>query len=317
MPAITRRSYLAAGALALALALGVAVSRPGRVDAGCGSDTTWTTSSSSFDRTTSDTSNGQTTTSQQTSTSSQQYSDDGQTFNDQQTRTVNPDGSSSEHEQTDYSDSTGNGCNSDGEPWKGSSSTDTETDPKGNRKQHHEEIIEKNGKCENYVRDREWNSQGKLIKDVESTTVVPCKKFDLEYTREGNISAGGINVHWGPNQALIPVGLKNGVYEGSYEGAFDAKVSGKCSGAYTYPVTVKITGKEDEFHDLEFTVVTTMSMTGTIACPGGGGPLGNAPVTFTRTFTIPDEDGARKTYDIPMASSGQTTDTYVLKKPKP
>jgi hypothetical protein len=315
MAVFKRTSFLAAVFLALALALGTAAGLPGRVDAGCGSDVTWTTSSSSFERQTSDTANGQTTTTQQWSSTSEQHSDDGQDFNDQQSRTVNPDGSSSEHEQTDYSDSTGNGCYSDGEPWSGHASTDTETDPKGNRKEHHEELIEKNGKCEKYVRDREWDSKGKLIKDVESTTEVPCKKFDLEYSREGNISSGGINVHWGPNKALIPVGLKNGVYEGSYEGAFDAKISGKCNGAYTYPVTVKLTAKEDEFHDLEFTVTTTMSMAGTLSCPGGGGPVGNAPVTFTRTFTIPDEDGATKTYDIPMASSGQTTDTYVLKKP--
>ncbi len=304
-----------AGVLVVALFLAVAVTAvtepPKCAHAGCGSSTTWNIWAESTDRQTTDT--------EDISSHSVQHSDDGQTFEDTQTHHRNADGSSTDHEETDYDDKFGNGCSSDGEPMTGHRTRDEETDAEGNRKEHIEEIIEKNGKCMKQVRDREWDRKGKLIKDTGwITTEVPCSNYILEFTREGNLSAGGITIHWGPDTAIIPLGLKDGNYTGSQKGSFHATVSGKCTGTYNYPESAEVTAKEDEFGDLEFSVSVTMSMAGTLTCPGagGGGPLGNAPVTFTRTFTLPFEDGASKVFTIPMGS-GQTVDTFTLKKRTP
>lgn len=310
MKALIRIVGVLASALFLAVIITAATEPPKCAHAGCGSDTTWNTSSELN-------SSQSNTGTEDISSSSVQHSDDGQTYTDTQTHHKNADGSSTDHEETHYEDKSGNGCSSDGEPWTGDRTVDDETDKDGNRKEHIEEIIEKDGKCMKQVRDREWDRKGKLIKDTGwITTEVPCNKYILEFTREGNLSAGGITVHWGPDTAIIPLGLKSGNYTGSQNGSFHATVSGKCNGTYNYPESAEVTAKEDEFGDLEFSVIVTMSMAGTLTCPGGGGPLGNAPVTFTRTFTLPFEDGASKVFTVPMGS-GQTVDTFTLKKRTP
>ena len=135
--------------------------------------------------------------------------------------------------------------------------------------------------------------------------------FSLEFSREGSLSAGGISIQWGPDTALIPLEYRDGAYAGSYAGEFTALVTGTCSGTYTYPVSIEVTATEDGSGSLDFTVTATMSMAGVLSCAPG--PVGNAPVTFTRTFKLPAEEGASWVYDVPMQSYGQITDTYTLK----
>jgi hypothetical protein len=88
-----------------------------------------------------------------------------------------------------------------GKPWKADTPRkDDDKDAKGNRKEHHEEIIDKNGKCcTKYARDSEWDSKGNLIKKTESRTDVPCDKYILEWNRVGNLSVNGAITQWGPN----------------------------------------------------------------------------------------------------------------------
>jgi hypothetical protein len=319
MKTLTRKVCVFCAALILAVVLTSATGSPRRAYAGCGSDVSWQIRSEMDDRQTSDTVGGKTTDTQDISSRSEQHSDNGQDSSDVQTNHVNPDGSSHDHEEYHYSDSQGKGCYSDGVPWKGDSRDDDDTDSKGNRKEHHEEIIEKNGKCEKYVRDREWDSKGKLIKETHSNTDVPCGKYILEWSRVGNVSAGGVEVLWGPNTTKIYLEPKgDGTSKGNGEGVIDAKWVGKCVGFATQPFSVDVTAKEVKFGDqdeLDFSVKVTMSSSGFITCDGKGISQSNPPVTFTNNFSIPIEDGATFTKVVPMpAGSGQITDTFTLKK---
>jgi hypothetical protein len=94
----------------------------------------------------------------------------------------------------------------------------------------------------------------------------------LEFSREGSISNGGATLKWGPDTALIPLGLKGGAYAGSYEGKFNGVYSGLCTGTLTYPFSIDVTATEDGAGGLDFSVRTTMSMSGVRSCAGQGGP---------------------------------------------
>jgi len=142
------------------------------------------------------------------------------------------------------------------------------------------------------------------------TATATGSQFDLEYSREGSLAAGGVSIQWGPDTALIPLELQDGAYTGSYAGEFHAVASGMCSGTYNYPVSVDVLAAEDGSGGLDFSVTATMSMYGTLSCATG--PMGNAPVTFTRAFTLPAEDGASHVESVPMQSFGELTDTYTL-----
>ncbi len=317
MPALMRQACVFGAALLLAVISTAATGLPRRAYAGCGEGVSWNAQSELSNSQTSDTTNGQIIITQQTSQTSVQHSSDGQTFTDQQTRSVNPDGSSNTHEDVSYTDSTGQGCNSNGQPQSSRSSRDEEKDSKGNRKEHYEAIIRKNGKCEKYVRDREWDRAGNLIKDVQSTTEVPCSDFNLEWSRDATTTAGGWTTRYGPDTALILLSGNGSSYLGSYRGQFKGTISGRCYGTLSLPISVQVTAKEDEFEDLDFEMTVTSSQTTFITCPEFGASTDTTkPVTFTRTFTLPAKDGASKVFSSPMAG-GQLIDTFTLRKQGP
>jgi hypothetical protein len=319
MNKLMRKAILLGVALILAMVLISLAGVPKPASAGCGSDVSWNIWNELDSHQMSDTVGGKTTDTQEMSSRSVQHSNNGQDWTNFQTHQKSGDGSSHDHEESSYSDSEGKGCNSDGIPWKFTTKSDDDKDPNGNRKKHSESIEEKNGKCVKYVRDQEWDSNGKLIKDVKSTTEIPCSKYNLEWSRVGNLSKDGVTILWGPNTTKIYLELSgDGTYKGNSEGVLDDNYSGKCVGWLTHPFSVDVTAKEVKFGDqdeLEFTVKVTMHQVGFITCEGKSNDQGSPPVTFTNNFSIPIEDGASfsKVVPIPLGS-GQITDTYTLKK---
>jgi len=291
MTQLTRKSLIFVAALTLAVIFLLSASQARRVCATCGS-TIHTVNSEHTDRQVSDTKDGVTTNTEETSTHTVIIGDLGDVFTEDSTYNKNADGSSESHEHMHNEDP--NGCyDDDGEAWKGDVSIDITTDAKGNRKQHTEEIIEKNGKCMKHVHDMEWDSKGTKIKDKEYDVEVPCTAYNLEYTFEGSLdNSQGTTMQFGPDTAVIPLALNNGVYEGFYKGDFHAAYSGKCSGSHIYPTQIDVKAKEDDFGDLEVTMTETRSDTGAIVCPEGQAPISGEPTSNSWTFTIKAEDGA-------------------------
>jgi hypothetical protein len=186
-------------------------------------------------------------------------------------------------------------------------------DPKGNRKQHSEEIIEKNGKCEKYVHDIEWDSKGNKIRDVEKTTEVPCGKYYLEVAMEGIIPFEDGEIHWGPEKATITLRRENGIYTGTYRGQFKAVGSThNCSDEVTYPEYFEVTAKENEFGDLGFSVNHKEDgFHGMITCNGDTEIFDGPPFEEKLTFTLPVKDGASWS-----TNDGVITWTYTLRENK-
>jgi hypothetical protein len=116
---------------------------------------------------------------------------------------------------------------------------------------------------------------------------------------------------YGPDTALIPLGLKNGTYTGSHEGQFHATATGMCNATAPVPVTFDITAKEDEFGDLEFTITRSYSFSWNTVCPGVSGASTTPTQTITDTFILPSENGASKTFSN---AAGGPAVTYTLKK---
>jgi hypothetical protein len=318
MNTLKRVAGLFGAALFLAVFLTSAMEPPKCAHATCG--TTWHIWAESSDRQVSHSSGGKTTETNDWVSRSVQVSDDGQTSTDHQEFHKYADGSSEEHEETSHEDKYGNGCGGDGEPWSGGRKRDVKTDAEGNSEEHIEEIIEKDGKCMKWVRDRAWDRNGKPIKDTGwIETEIPCKtEYNLEYTLEGegtsNMSdLGPVTMRWGPDTAVIPLSLKDGVYTGTYEGNFTATYSGGCSGTQTYPTTIEVKAQEDELRDLKFSVSITNNMMGMVTCAGSTAPQSNEPNTTTRTFTLEFAEGATHVEDIP-AGIFHWKETFVLKK---
>jgi hypothetical protein len=296
-------------ALFFAVILTSAAVSPMNAYARCGTGVTTQIWNELNSRQTSDTVGGKTTSTQDISDRSEHHSSNGVDSTHDTTLHVNPDGSSHEHEEHHVTDQGigGNECypEMEGKPWKGDSSTDTDKDAKGNRKRHHEEIIEKNGKCEKTTRDWEWNAKGELIKDTGwVTTDIPCSKYNLEVSFSGSYTLpNGLESYiYGPNTAVVHLEKKgDGTYEGKYESVFDVKVTGVCNAIGTAPVTINVTAKEVKFggeDELEFSVKTSYVIITTYICPALG-MSGEAPpsptITDTHTFTLPAEDGASQT----------------------
>jgi hypothetical protein len=208
MKKLMRKVSVFGAALILAMVLTSATGTPKCVYARCGDGVTSQIWSESNVRRTIDTVGGKTTNTQDVSHRYEINSDNGVDSTHLDTHHVNPDGSSHEHTETHATDQGigGNECypEENGKPWKADTRKDDDKDAKGNRKEHYEEIFDKNGKCTKYVRDREWDSKGNLIKETESRTDVPCGKWILEWKREGNLSVNGAMTH--------PVGAQHNKY---------------------------------------------------------------------------------------------------------
>jgi len=310
MKTLTRKVGLLSVALLLASVLILTIGAPRQASAGCGSDVTWSIWNVLDSRQTSDTQNGRTVDTQDTSSRSEHHSDNGQDWNDTQTNHVNPDGSSHDHEESSYSDSEGKGCSSDGIPWKFTDKSDVDKDSKGNRKEHSESIEEKNGKCFKWVRDREWDSKGKLIKDVKSTTEIPCSKYNLQVTFNGTFSSAAGTMVFGPNTVVVHLEDKGKLYEGKFESVFDGRVTGRCNGSITWPVKIDVTGtKYEEKKELIFSVKTTTDKPMTrVDCQGFNLNFQAGVLTVPpHLFRIAEEGGA--TYSV---TEDPITWTYTL-----
>jgi hypothetical protein len=247
----------------------------------------------------------QTDTTQTYTDRSQQHSSDGQDLTDDQTYKGNQDGSSVEHQDIEYSDGKGDSA---------SSHQDDQTDSNGNRSVHHEETTtDQNGNCQMLITDDVYDSHGNLTKHTEKT--VPCADFSLQVSLKGSATIGDLTTTWGPNTAVIHLEKNGNTYEGSYSGEFDSSLEGgECVGSGTYPVVIKVTAKEDEFQDLDFSVQKTMSATLGGSCGSGSGSESIPAGTSIRTFTLPAVDGASNVYNYPMSGIGYLTLTYTLKK---
>jgi hypothetical protein len=188
-------------------------------------------------------------------------------------------------------------------------------DAEGNREEHIEEILEKDGKCIKRVWDRTWDRHGKPIKDTGwIETEIPCSTtYSLEVSVEGTISIPDGSIQWHPATVTIPLGRKNGIYTGNYQGEFKATQSGNCSGEGTIPETFDVTAKENEFGDLEFTINRTTSVSASGSCPSGSGSNTIPPISYTLTFTLPVRDGA--SWSIGGGTEPKWTYTFRERKP--
>jgi hypothetical protein len=214
---------------------------------------------------------------------------------DNTTHYTNADGSSHEHEDINYSDSEGKRCDSDGLPMKESHTRDEDTDSKGNTKEHIEEIKEKNRKCVKWVWDREWDSKGKLVKENESTTEIPCSKYNLQVSFNGTKSSGNMTAVYGPNTIIIHLEDKGKIYEGKYESVLAGNVKGFCNGSITWPVLIEVTAtKYEEKKELVFSVKTTMDKPWTPGtCKNLSGNMRAGAITVPlHLFRIAEEGGA-------------------------
>jgi|GEM_PF-4509591 len=297
MKTLAHSARLLGAALILAVVLNAGVGLTGRAVAQGSAGVGWQVAGQKW--------SSQTDTNQTFSDRSQQQSSDGQDLTDDQTYKGNQDGSSVEHDDFEYSDGKGSSA---------SSHQDEQRDSNGNRSTHHEETTtDQNGNCQMLITDDVFDSSGNLTKHTERT--VQCADFGLQVSLKGSATIGDMTVTWGPNTALIHLEKNGNTYEGSYSGEFDSSVEGgDCMGTGTFPVVIKVTAKEDEFQDLDFSVQKTMSTVVVGSCGGSSGSESMPSGTSTRTFTLPAVDGASNVYNYPMAGTGNLTLTYTLKK---
>jgi hypothetical protein len=316
MKTLKRKAGLLAAALVLAAVLVLVMGSPRQAKAGCGSDVTTTISSQLDISQTSDTQNGRTVHTQDVSNRSEHHSDNGQDLSLTQTSHTNADGSSHSHQEIHSTDSEGKGCYSNGIPQKGDNSGDDDTDSEGNRKQHYEDIIEKNGKCEKIVTDKEWNSKGKLIKNVVTKSEIPCSEYILEVDLKGSVSDSGSTLTYGPNKYKIYLEKKDaGLYTGKTESVYDFKLTGKCESFGAPPIAFDVTAKEDELRDLEFFVKSDITMLMAGKCHTAKGALPRQQFSGEMLpFTLPEVDGASYKKSMPMAGGGDLTITFTLRE---
>jgi len=310
MKTLSRKAGLLATALTLAGGLILLVGQQRPTYARCGADVTSTISSELDISQTSDTVGGQTTKTQYISHRVDISSDNGEDLSLRQTSQKYGDGSYHGHQEAHYTDSEGKGCYSDGIPQKGDNSGDDDVDSKGNRKQHYEDIIEKNGKCEKIFTDREWDRKGKLIKDVTTTTEIPCSKYNLQVTFNGTFSSAAGTMVFGPNTVVVHLEDKGKLYEGKFESVFDGRVTGRCNGSITWPVKIDVTGtKYEEKKELIFSVKTTTDKPMTrVDCQGFNLNFQAGVLTVPpHLFRIAEEGGA--TYSV---TEDPITWTYTL-----
>jgi hypothetical protein len=316
MKTLMRKASVFAAALFLAVVLTSAVESPRYAYARCGTGVTTQIWSELNNRQTSDTVGGKTSETQDISSRSKHHSNNGTDSTSDTTLHINPDGSSHEHDEFHATDQGigGNECypEMEGKPWKGDVTNDDDKDPKGNRKRHHEEIIEKNGKCEKTIRDWEWNTKGELIKDTGwVSTDIPCSKYNLEVLYKGSIDVTHSIITYGPNIAEVHLEDKGNSYAGKFESVFDAKMTGKCDGFGTFPVSYDVTAtKEDDFGEMDFIVKETKGKSAVVSCEGKSGMDTELTKTKTYTFKLTAEDGASTTFTIPP---GYITLTFTLK----
>jgi hypothetical protein len=295
MKTLTRKVCVFVAALILAVVLTSATGTPRCVYARCGTGVTTQIWNETNIRQNTDTVGGKTSDTQDISERTEIHRDNGEDSAYSVTHHVNPDGSSHEHTESHGTDQGigGNECYPEmgGKPWKSDTRKDDDKDSKGNRKEHYEEIINKNGKCTKYVRDSEWDSKGNLIKNTESRTDVPCGKWILEWKRVGNSSGDGVEILFGPNTTNIYLEPKgDGTYIGKGEGVCDQNYGGKCTGHLDRPFSVDVTAKEVKFGDqdeLEFSMKATWGQRGFITCEGKSHDAGTPAVTVTNNFSIP------------------------------
>jgi hypothetical protein len=315
MKTLYRKTGLLAASLALTAIVLLISGSQRQVYAGCGADVTWQISSVSDFRQTSDTQNGRTVETQDASHRSENHSDNGQDSTRTETYHRNADGSSHYHGEFNTSDLEGKGCypDADGTTFRGDNTQDKDTDSKGNTKEHIEEIIEEHGKCIKAVRDREWDSMWKLVKDTGWVkTEVPCSKYNLQITFNGTKSLANMTATYGPNTILVHLEDKGSTYKGKYKSMLDGNVSGFCNGYITWPVTIEVTATKDkEFEDLVFSVKTTMDEPiplGTCKNLSGNMKAG-AIIVPQHDFRLADEGGSSVTVTDP---GSPITWTYTL-----
>jgi hypothetical protein len=299
-----------AAAMVLAAVLILVVDSPRNASAGCGADVTLNIWSETDSRETSDLKGGRMNRTSDWSSRSTIHSDNGQDSTSTNTNHVNTDGSGHYRGESDYSDSEGKGCYSEGVPNKSESTREEDTDSEGNRKDHYVDIVEKNGKCIKYVRDREWDSKGKLIKQTDTETEIPCSKYNLQITFNGTLSKPGATVVYGPNTIIVHLEDKGKIYEGKYESVLDGNVSGFCNGSITWPVLIEVTGtKYEEQKELVFSVKTTSREPWTLGtCEGLSGNMKAGAMSVPpHLFRIAEEGGA--TYSV---TEDPITWTYTL-----
>jgi len=250
---------------------------------------------------------------QNISDTSQGQSTDGQDITDLQTNQADlGTGESHDHQEIDHSDPNG-GSGTGYDRW--SEDGDINQDGKGNRTEHYEVITEKDGECEKTTTDETWDSKGNHTTHTEDPTPVPCMSFGLEVSLEGSADLGGISVTYGPDTITIPLVLnKNDSYTGSYSGQFHATISGSdCSGSGVYPVSFDVTAKKDEFDEMTITTKNSVGAAISVACSDSSASRSIPPTKYTKTFTLPAEDGASKKNTTP---DGNVTWTYMLKDGK-
>jgi hypothetical protein len=307
-----RKACLLGVAIILAGVLISVVRLPKPVSAGCGSDVSWQIWNETDSRDVHSVHNRWTRDTSDWSSRSTQHSNNGQDSTHAETVHVNPDGSSQSSGDFDYTDSEGKGCYSGGVPFKGHSTRDEEWDSKGNRKDHYVDIVEKNGKCIKYVRDREWDSHGKLIKQTDTETEVPCSKYNLQVSFTGSISNANMTTVYGPNTMVVFLEDKGKTYEGKYSSVLDGKVTGFCDGFIVWPFSIEVTAiKDEDFGDLVFSVKTTMREPWTLGeCQGLSGNMkAGAIIVPPRSFRLATEIGSSATF-----TEGPVTWTYTLIK---
>jgi hypothetical protein len=302
MKTIVQKVGLLVGALILAAILLLVGGSQSQVSAGCGADVTTQIWSESDFRQTSDTQNGRTVTTQDASNRSVHHTDNGQDSTRTETYHKNADGSSHYHGEFNYSDLEGKGCYdaADGTTFRGDNTQDKDTDSKGNTKEHIEEIIEEHGKCMKNVRDLEWDSMWRLVKDTGwVSTEVPCSKYNLQISFNGTKSSGNMTATYGPNTILVHLEDKGSTYEGKYKSVLDGEVSGFCNGSITWPVLIEVTAAKDkEFEDLAFSVKTTMSEPWTQGtCEGLSGNMKAGVIKVPpHDFRLADEGGSSRSF---------------------
>jgi hypothetical protein len=311
MRKLSRHIFLIPAAFLLGLMFTIVLDTPAQVCATCGS-TMHVVKSERTDRRTSDTTNSITTDTEQEKVFSVVVGDQGDVFTENSTFNKNSDGSTESHEDIHNEDP--EGCiDGDGEPMKADTKRDVKTDAKGNRKEHWEQTIEKNGKCIKSTQDWEWNVKGELIKDTGLIeTEVACGRNSLEVHWEGVLSMGSLTAEWGPETSVIPLTVKDKMYTGQFTGEWKGKLTtDACNCTGSFPVTIDVKGQEDEFEKIYFTVTINKGALANCACMGKSGSKTIPVEPETYKFELLAQGGATITMDDPKG--GVTKTTFILK----
>ena len=255
-----------------------------------------------FDGQTSDPQSGD---SQTLDEKSDSRSSDGEHGTDEQSNRGNPDGSYHDHEQQTYTDGQGN------KVWH---TRDTYTAADGSRTVHDELLVKtKGGHCEKTVTDEAYDTHGNLkTKPTVTKTTVACPVFSLRVDFSGESDIGDEHAKYGPNSETINLEYNDGTHTGNYEGNFDVSVTGPCEGVGMIPVKFNVSATEDDLHDMNFSIDTSIGFKFPGLCLKGARSVNVPPVTTTLNFMLPGEEGASKAY-----GTGDVTITFTLLQPEP